>query len=412
MLATHGHFIEIPDEEVADRSKANPIAKALVCSQVLWFFLQCVVRTTRRYSLALLEIHAMVHVVCAILIYILWWKVFHSNMVQTFPDAEQKPLDVEILIEIDGSQFQDILALILMSNKAFNPHDPGIAELSQLEYWRSIEESSKDPQVESSEQTSTSISGGLSIGEEVKPLILRPGNRLSCGFGLKLDQSTQIVLNEKDKERWRLGAKAVSSIPKSDQELYPVQFSGNSEDEPLSKLFEVYPKVDRAAAINGIIDTISGGSEPYFHNIFRKTVDLNKFARSIQAVALFLLPIISSGIHLAARNIAFPSHIERTMWLISCIATMIMLPAGELLLMIFRAILIVGITMVETCFCTARKEFSDDRFEIGFMSANVALIAFYVACRAFIVVEVFISLRSTPLGVFASTPWLQGIPHI
>lgn len=76
-LATHGHFVEISDEEIVDRSKANPIAKALVCSLVLWFFSQCIVRFARGYPLALLEIHTMVHVVCAILTYILWWKVLH-----------------------------------------------------------------------------------------------------------------------------------------------------------------------------------------------------------------------------------------------------------------------------------------------------------------------------------------------
>lgn len=77
-LAKHGHFINISLETVSDRSKANFIAKALVCAQVLWMIIQCIARKINGYPLTLLEIHTMVHVVCALIIYSLWWKASSS----------------------------------------------------------------------------------------------------------------------------------------------------------------------------------------------------------------------------------------------------------------------------------------------------------------------------------------------
>ena len=74
-LAREGVFIDIPSAMISDKSKTNLLGKGLVCMQVIWFVIQCVARKTARYPLVLLEIHTMVHVVCALLMYVLWWKV-------------------------------------------------------------------------------------------------------------------------------------------------------------------------------------------------------------------------------------------------------------------------------------------------------------------------------------------------
>ena len=75
LLARNGHFLDISDDVIAGRGKANAIGKALVCTQVLWMVLQCSARAAHGYPLAFLEIHTMGHVFCAIVIYLLWWKV-------------------------------------------------------------------------------------------------------------------------------------------------------------------------------------------------------------------------------------------------------------------------------------------------------------------------------------------------
>lgn len=74
-IARAGHFLKMPKEHIADRSKADLLAKSLVCIQVIWMLVQCIARKSAGYPLSLLEIHTMVHVMCALCIYVLWWYV-------------------------------------------------------------------------------------------------------------------------------------------------------------------------------------------------------------------------------------------------------------------------------------------------------------------------------------------------
>ena len=74
-LARDGHFVEIDSETISGRSKANLLRKALVCIQVIWFVTRCIVGKINGFPLALIEVHTMIHVVCALSMYALWWKV-------------------------------------------------------------------------------------------------------------------------------------------------------------------------------------------------------------------------------------------------------------------------------------------------------------------------------------------------
>ena len=73
-LASEGRFLDISPAIISDKSKANLLGKGLVCMQVIWFFIQWTTRVAAEYPLALIEIHTVVHVVCALSMYILWWK--------------------------------------------------------------------------------------------------------------------------------------------------------------------------------------------------------------------------------------------------------------------------------------------------------------------------------------------------
>lgn len=74
-LAKLDHFIYIPRETIEDKSKQDTIQKALVVIQVTWMFLQCIVRKHYGLPLSLLEVHTVIHVGCAIMLYCLWFKV-------------------------------------------------------------------------------------------------------------------------------------------------------------------------------------------------------------------------------------------------------------------------------------------------------------------------------------------------
>lgn len=74
-LARKGNFIEMSEKTIKDKSKADLLAKSIVCIQVLWMVIQCIGRKIEGLPISLLEIHTLVHVACALCMYALWVNV-------------------------------------------------------------------------------------------------------------------------------------------------------------------------------------------------------------------------------------------------------------------------------------------------------------------------------------------------
>jgi hypothetical protein len=74
-LAKLGYPLYVPGAIIDDKGKANLIQKSLVLLQVTWMATQCITRRAYGLPLTLLEIHTMVHVVCAIAMYFFWFYV-------------------------------------------------------------------------------------------------------------------------------------------------------------------------------------------------------------------------------------------------------------------------------------------------------------------------------------------------
>ncbi|KID90379.1 hypothetical protein MAJ_10957, partial [Metarhizium majus ARSEF 297] len=96
-----GHFRDseqdISEAAIADKSKANALAKAIVCLQATWFVIQCLVRLTQDVPISLLELYTFAHALCALIIYGLWWR---------------KPLDIEKPTLIDDESAHGICAFL------------------------------------------------------------------------------------------------------------------------------------------------------------------------------------------------------------------------------------------------------------------------------------------------------------
>ncbi len=74
-LADAGHYFDVSPDTISDKRKATITGKALICVQVTWIVIQSIARKVAGYPLTLLEIHTMVHVVCALLLYTFWFEV-------------------------------------------------------------------------------------------------------------------------------------------------------------------------------------------------------------------------------------------------------------------------------------------------------------------------------------------------
>ena len=71
--------------EIEDKSKGDPVTKALVVLQTTWFLMQCVARASQRLELTELELATAAFALLSIVIYALWWD---------------KPLDVQYHIMV------------------------------------------------------------------------------------------------------------------------------------------------------------------------------------------------------------------------------------------------------------------------------------------------------------------------
>lgn len=98
LLAQHGFFCNASRKYIEDKSKADLLAKSLVCLQVLLVIGQAIERHITQYPTTLLEIHTIVHAVCALVMYSLWFK---------------KPLNIQVPIVIEFGENEDLLAMLV-----------------------------------------------------------------------------------------------------------------------------------------------------------------------------------------------------------------------------------------------------------------------------------------------------------
>ncbi|TVY76016.1 hypothetical protein LSUE1_G006257, partial [Lachnellula suecica] len=74
LLASCGHLPNIVKEDIEDKNKADSLAKSLVIIQALWMVIQVLGRLVVGVPVTLLEVNTLGHVLCALVIYLLWWN--------------------------------------------------------------------------------------------------------------------------------------------------------------------------------------------------------------------------------------------------------------------------------------------------------------------------------------------------
>ena len=101
-------FMNISEQDIQDKSKADGLAKTLVCVQALWFCAQCISRVTQQLPITLLELNTFAHSICALLVYLLWW---------------QKPLAIERATSVSIYNSIWIQTWAKLRYHCFIPHD-------------------------------------------------------------------------------------------------------------------------------------------------------------------------------------------------------------------------------------------------------------------------------------------------
>ena len=98
-LAEHGHLPNLSKTLIADKSKADFVAKMLATLQASWFLVQCVARWKAHLTMTLLELNTFAHAICALFMYLFW---------------KNKPYDVHEPIRLSGEWIRPLCATMWM----------------------------------------------------------------------------------------------------------------------------------------------------------------------------------------------------------------------------------------------------------------------------------------------------------
>ncbi|KAF4982285.1 hypothetical protein FZEAL_2071 [Fusarium zealandicum] len=427
-LAKLGHFIPIPRSKIDDKSKADTLQKFLVMTQVIWMALQCIVRKAYGLPVSLLEIHTMVHVLCAVVMFIFWFK---------------KPKDMMDPEVVDTGEFHHIISLMVQEQfhaskseeMVFYPKTSGGGQY----------ESSQEPAFVWIHPTDPNQRKYLRDQDDrIKPVewVRDDGPRLMLKTGEALPSGLSVVARAAAWEIERFQRRVLPDW--FDDRQYESHYDIPSsiwitewvESEPVPPTVDLYAAdIVRWKYVIAAVEYLEGRirqpelfHEHYqevrypdsnFHDAFTRSagnfqytgdshVDPDQIVRfifgsPILLILLLLLPGLYGGIHLMVAGTRFPTEIEQLLWTIASYDIITTMPAFFLLTAIGSGI--------------SRKFFeyesiAEDSWAMFYKFPGHVMFLAYGLSRSFLVVESFISLRDVPIGTYWTPSWLQTIPHV
>lgn len=394
LLAECGYLPNISEEEILDKSKTDCLGRLISLLQAIWMLAQILGRIAANVPVTLLEVNTLAHVLCALIIFFLWWK---------------KPKQINKPTLLRGRWVREIGAYMFMSSQVsgWKSQNPGILkktwvkpEFSALAFELAIE-----PEVRN-QLSADSIKPDQSLGETATPtepagdaaqvtgsfkfrrFLPKPthGDEIKS-VPFNLDYLQEISSGGTPK-RWDLAARAIHRYPALKTRLIPLQNVGCNRtviwQEPM---------------INELV-LRSAGNWPD-HSLLR---DMSGF---IMGVVLWSASMAYGGLHSAAWHHYFPSKTEAWLWRASSVCI-----AGSGLTWSVINLL----AQISTSFKAYWKDVIVLRAHwislVGLGSlATVCGIA-YLMARVFLVVEAFISLRSLPASAYETPDWTRLFPHL
>ncbi|KAF2142451.1 uncharacterized protein K452DRAFT_270118 [Aplosporella prunicola CBS 121167] len=376
-------MLELSESHIKDKSKANTLAKTLVCIQALWFCIQCFSRMGQRLSISLLELNTLGHAICALLMYLLWWD---------------KPLDVGEPTLLQEQGVKELVALFSLSNKSKKGWDIG-----HKDSYTGVE--TKSPVVyftEASGNIDSYITPPFDFDFEApnehKTYKLYMGFSL---YGFCFNRPSEwpkssprdrifldrpyITLDTMDLICWKMAAEAVRRHYPQDPSRPTLRSSWR-----LSQQFE--------KVVEWVPDSIS------------ETLD------SIESsYSLAFSGIIYGGLHLLAWNAPFLTFAEKFLWRFSSLAV----ASAVVFLGLFHFVRLYASMKVGVPTKNMFNNLFDKSHNVIYTSANLSFhfLAYffpliYVFSRIYLVVECFLQFRHLPDSVFLVPTWSQYVPHI
>ena len=422
-LAREGKFLDVSPEVIQDRSKANVIGKGLVCVQVIWFTVQCIARAAARYPLVLLEVHTMVHVFCALLMYILWWKVsslIDSSLSCLLMRFAQKPQDISEPDIIDASDCLDDIALMLLTSPITDFESKNLLYRTKPYGYTPSAQSITEPhdKLASSPRVAASFHGlpvtnGISISEfdsNEKPKVHA---QQALGYMIGPKDGKVLCASKTDIDRWNLAAKAIHKAPIQARGQAATMNPDGSQVWDLALLWKEQSWSHTTVSLVPYSSDFPNRNHEETRVVSLLVETFDPFGVGIWCT----LPMAYGAIHLAAWKFDFPTEVEHWLWKAAAIFIMGAFPVSTLV--VFGMAPVVDRLENERERRLKKKRGSTGHFYLLYgvsnilpkiYSASIALI--YLLSRIYLVVESLISLRHVPIGAYAAIPWVQDIPHL
>ncbi|KAK3319945.1 hypothetical protein B0T19DRAFT_275199 [Cercophora scortea] len=441
LLSFLGRLPHIQESQIEDKSKADWMAKSIICLQAGWMVVQIIGRVIKGMPVSLLEINTCGHVACAFVIYVLWWN---------------KPLDVEVPTFL-GDDDSDILALMYLCSgmSAVN----GITDIRCFVHVGSKEEEelgrpSDDANNTEKTQDRTQLTTHLSVGSPgswnpshflgfnevwTAPTEDTKKNTLSSRtFTYNFDLNAPVIAPEclvyysplyppeislRHSKYCRrafpdaqAGADTHTPVPPAllaSASMAANRLRAECLSRPEYKPY-YFTSVPKLGSFLGETDYIVPHmvNFPSLHNLGLGQVNIHRDRlRSVLA----LTAAAYGALHCAGWvEPFFPTPLERVLWIASAVT---IASSGALLWAFFSARQLwpafdkwvsgvtrgVHITSVRT-----QKKWVI-RAKLG---AIYAVLVVFALARVFLVAEAFISLRDAPVALYDTPDWTDFLPHL
>lgn len=406
LLAACGHLPDIRKEDIVDKSKSDSIAKSVVCLQAGWMIVQILGRLALGLPITLLEINTLGHILCALIIYLLWWH---------------KPQTISEPTRLSGPWVKSLYAYMYVSSKIDDAGShyygkfrrkqpkPELLNLLFVPSCKALKLTLADLGIESSTD--------ILDNTYAQPILRHGPNRLNVdevassrnstkysvqlkknmkfendSLGTQTDIETSLSPSSSQLRRWDLAAEAVSQYP-AIRSKFNVR-RNNAADVEMTIWLEPSENKMEDLITSHVGNWPSAGL-------------LRGIGGLIMGMILWFASVAYGGVHATAWNGHFPSEVELWSWRFSSIYV------------IFSGLLWLLINMLAQIFkqidrfwdrIVARQESRISYAWLGVLCFIGGLT--YVLARVFLVVEAFISIRQLPRAAYDTPDWTRLVPHL
>lgn len=401
LLAACGYLPKISKEDILDKSKSDNVSKLLSVLQALWMLAQIISRLHGKLPVTLLEVNTLAHIICAIIIYALWWN---------------KPKLINEPTKLRGDWVPPIAAYMFMSSQIsgwrrvrpgilkkdwIDPEfsvlafEPSLPRKVQLNVVSPCPPDAKPKLVSEATITSTRPSGfpHMSSSSDNGFLTRRPSVAFNSS-GVPLETMLSAVDSRLEASgdlqatRWALAAEAMTRYPAIAGRVICRETSRDGE-----KLRWFEPAIEEL-----VDDTIGNWATG---NLLRA------MSGFVMGMIVWSASMAYGGVHATAWHGHFPSRTEALFWRASSVCI-----AGSGL----TWIIINMLARTSSWFKAYWKQVETLRAHWTSLVALGSLATLcglaYVFARIFLVVESFIGLRKMPASAFETVEWTELFPHL